>query len=110
MLLASFVCITITTKPHKLALKLNLNHLETEMVLPLIKSFALGSKLPKMHFLFYKHIYKAVIEEGNWKRCIAKNKRLGMAISQAFGQSTLANNYMAYGCLIIFSCILPPLS
>jgi hypothetical protein len=40
-------------------------------VLPSIESFALQSKLPKVHFLFYEHIYKAVIGKGNWKQLIA---------------------------------------
>jgi hypothetical protein len=60
----------------KQILKLDLNHFQTEMVdkcahdgmvLPSIESFTLGSKLPKVHFLFYEHIYKAVIGKGNWK-------------------------------------------
>jgi hypothetical protein len=66
------------------------------MVLPSIESFALGLKLPRVHFLFYEHIYKAVIGKGNWKQQIAENKRLGTAVSQTFGQTTLANNYMEW--------------
>ncbi len=49
-----------------------------------------------MHFLFYEHIYNAVIDKGNWKQLIAKNMRLDTAVSQAFGQTTLAKNYMAW--------------
>jgi hypothetical protein len=46
--------------------------------------------------LFYEHIYNAVIDKGNWKQLIAKNMRLDTAVSQAFGQTTLAKNYMAW--------------
>jgi hypothetical protein len=37
------------------------------LILPLIKSFQMRLKLPKVNFIFYEYFFKAVVGDGNWK-------------------------------------------
>jgi hypothetical protein len=46
-------------------------------ILPLIESFQMRLKLPKVNFIFYEYFFKPVVGDGNWKQHIAENKRLG---------------------------------
>jgi hypothetical protein len=65
-------------------------------ILPLLESFQMRLKLPKVNFIFYEYFFKAVVEDGIWKPRFAENKRLGTNVSKAFAHAIIKNNYFAW--------------
>ncbi len=67
-------------------------------ILQLIESFQTRLKLPKVNFIFYEYIFKAVVGDSNWKKhfWLKQNKRLGANVSEAFAHAIIENNYFAW--------------
>jgi hypothetical protein len=70
-------------------------------LLPSIESFLQRWRLPKVHYLFYKYFYKAVIKDSVWNDRIdvprpGPDVRLGTRIAKAYAYSLIANHYHAW--------------
>jgi hypothetical protein len=65
-------------------------------ILPLIESFQMRLKLPKVNFIFYEDFFKAVVGDGILIQCFSENKRLGTNVSEAFAHTIIENNYFAW--------------
>jgi hypothetical protein len=65
-------------------------------ILPLIESFQMRLKLPKVNFIFYENFFKAVVGGGIWKQHFTEKKRLGTNVSKAFAHAIIENNYFAW--------------
>jgi hypothetical protein len=71
------------------------------MLLPSIESFLQQWRLPKVHYLFYEHFYKAVIKDSVCNdRIVAPrpgpDDRFGTRIAKAYAYSLIANHYHAW--------------
>jgi hypothetical protein len=68
-------------------------------ILPLIESFQMRLKFPKVNSIFYEYFFKAVVGDGIWKQCFAENKRLGTNVSEAFAHAIIKTT-TSHGCMI----------
>lgn len=66
-------------------------------MLPSIESFQKRLQYPKVCYIFYEFLFKAVMGEGRWKKNRKEaNKRMGTGCAEAFTHALLSNNYWAW--------------
>ena len=65
-------------------------------MLPSLESFTEKWRLPKVHYLFFKYIFKRVVGNANWKSKNAEGARLGAIILEAYAHSLLYNHYVSW--------------